>query len=149
MKTLHFSISIEAPRERVWDWMLGPDTYRVWTSAFLDGSYYDGSWAKGEKIRFLSPAGEGLTSVIDENRAYEFVSIRHLGHIKNGVEDIDSASVRTWAPSYENYTLMSNGRRTDVLIDLDVTAKFERFMLDTWPRALAALKSLCEAQVRA
>jgi hypothetical protein len=29
--------------------MLEPDTYRKWTEAFTEGSYYEGSWDKGAK----------------------------------------------------------------------------------------------------
>lgn len=146
MKTLHFSITIDAPRERVWDTMLGSDTYRIWTAPFAEGSYFEGSWAKGEKIRFLGPSGEGMSSVIAENRRHEFVSIKHLGMIKDGVEDTESDSVKQWAGMLENYTFTSKGASTEVRVDMDVTSDFEDYMNDTWPRALAALKALCEAK---
>ncbi len=38
MKTLHFSTRIHAPRERVWQLMLAPDSYREWPTAFCEGS---------------------------------------------------------------------------------------------------------------
>ena len=102
-KTLTFEIAIRAPRARVWDIMLDPETYKAWTSAFCEGSYFVGSWDEGAKIQFLSPSGDGMTAVIAENRPHEFVSIRHLGVIEKGVEDTSSAKVRAWAPAYENY----------------------------------------------
>lgn len=144
MKTLHFSITIDAPRERVWDTMLGPETYRVWTAPFAEGSYFEGSWAKGEKIHFLAPSGDGMSSVIDENRPYEFVSIRHVGMIMNGIEDTESESVKQWAPLFENYTLTTQGSSTKVDVDLDVTSDFEADMQTMWPKALDVLKAICE-----
>ena len=43
MEKLHFSISIKAPKEKVWDTMLNDVTYRQWTSVFNPpGSYYEG-----------------------------------------------------------------------------------------------------------
>lgn len=47
MKILHFSINIKAPQERVWHTMLDPESFRVWTSEFCEGSYFEGTWTKG------------------------------------------------------------------------------------------------------
>ncbi len=148
MKTLEFTIDIAAPRETVWNAMLAPDTYRDWTSAFMEGCYYEGSWEQGARIRFLAPdgsGGSGMISEIAENRRFEFLSIRHLGFVKDGVEDTESPAVRSWAPSFENYTFEPLGSATRVRIDLDVTPDFEADMQAMWPKALARLKAICEA----
>jgi hypothetical protein len=55
MDKMHFSIVINAPKEKVWNTMLNDDTYRVWTEAFTPGSHYVGDWNKGSKILFLGP----------------------------------------------------------------------------------------------
>jgi hypothetical protein len=141
---LHFSIHIDAPKQVVWDVMLGDETYRKWTAAFCEGSYYEGSWNQGEHIRFLSPEGEGMSSIIAENRPGEFMSIRHIGVLKNGVEDTDSEQVRKWAPAFENYTLIASNGGTELSIDLDIEPEYEKFMNEAWPKALATLKSICE-----
>src|SRR5512134_3383911 len=86
-KALHFTTLIQAPRQTVWDTMLGPATYRIWTAAFTQGSYFEGSWEEGERIRFLAPDGRGMTAQTAENRKHEFISIKHLGYVKDGVED--------------------------------------------------------------
>ena len=44
MKTLHFSIKINAPVEKVWQSMLGAETYKVWAAEFAPDSFYEGSW---------------------------------------------------------------------------------------------------------
>ena len=59
VKTLTFEVTINAPRTHVWDTMLGPETYKAWTSAFSEVSHYTGSWDQGAQIRFLGPAGDG------------------------------------------------------------------------------------------
>ena len=146
MKTLHFTALVHAPRRVVWDTMLGPETYREWTSEFAPGSYFDGSWNQGERIRFPVPDGSGMISVIAENRPHEFLSIRHLGTIKGGVEDTESDEVKAWAQCFERYTLSDAGSSTELGIAVDVPPAFEQFMDDTWPRALARLKALCEAR---
>lgn len=148
MKTLHFAIDIQAPRERVWDLMLGQDSYRQWTSAFGEGSYYEGSWDKGQRIRFLGPDGSGgMFSTIAENRPFEFLSIRHLGELAGGVEDTSKPS--DWTNALENYTFSRNGDATLLQVDVNTTPEFEQFMTDAWPRALAQLKELCERPARA
>lgn len=144
-KTLHFSKTIDASREKVWDTLLDADSFTAWTAPFMEGSYYEGSWDKGAQIRFLAPDGTGMSSVIVENRPQEFISIKHVGEVKNGVDDLDSDSVRKWAPAFENYTLKGNGGATEIGIDVDVTPEYESFMQDAWPKALDKLKSLSES----
>jgi len=148
VKTLHFSTVIEAKPQRVWDTMLQPDTYRIWTAEFAPGSYYEGSWNKGESIRFLSPEGGGMLSEIAESRPPEFISIKHVGYIKkDGVPDTTSDEIKSWAPAYENYTLSPVGASTEVKVACDVTPDFEEYMNTTWPKALAKLKAVCESLV--
>ena len=57
-KTLHFTVSIEAPRHVVWDTLTGDESYQAWTAAFCEGSHYRGSWDEGSKIQFLAPGGD-------------------------------------------------------------------------------------------
>ena len=142
--TLHFSQTIEAPREKVWHTLIAPESYKAWTAPFMEGSYYEGSWNKGERIRFLAPDGSGMSSVIAEHRPHEYISIKHLGEVKDGVDDLDSESVRRWAPAFENYTLKESAGATEVFIDVDVTPEYEQYMRDKWPAALDKLKALSE-----
>lgn len=144
LKRLQFSITIAAPVARVFDLMTEPESYRQWTDAFMEGSYFEGSWQQGQRIRFLSPGGDGMVAEIAEHRPNEFISIRHLGYIVQDVEDTDSEAVRAWAPAYENYTFEATPEGTKLVIDQDVTEEFEGYMAEAWPQALARLKALCE-----
>lgn len=143
-KTLDFDVRIQAPRSAVWDAMFEPATYEQWTSEFCEGSHFKGSWAQGEKIQFLAPNGDGMSSVIAENRPHEYVSIRHLGMIAGGIEDLTSDKVRSWAPAYENYTFSDSPGGTDVRISVEVLPEYEGYMLETFPKALRKLKTICE-----
>lgn len=146
MPRIHFSTTIEADRRTVWETMLERDTYRQWTAAFTEGSDYEGSWDEGARIRFLGPDGSGMSAVIAENRPHEFLSIKHLGMIANGVEDTESESVRAWAPAFENYTFTEADGRTELRIDMDVAPDFEQTMNELWPKALVQLKAIAEAR---
>lgn len=148
VKRIQFTKVIAAPVSTVFTTMITPDTYEQWTSAFAEGSYYEGTWREGERIKFLSPSGDGMLAEIAEHRPNEFTSIRHLGFILQGVEDTESEAVRAWAPAYENYTFVPVPDGTKLIVDQDLTGDFEAYMNETWPRALELLKSLCEARAR-
>jgi hypothetical protein len=142
---LQFTATIAAPVARVFKLMIAPDSYRDWTSAFAEGSHFKGSWQQGQRILFLSPEGDGMVAEIAEHRPNEFISIRHLGQIVQGVEDTTSDAVRAWAPAYENYTFVAVPEGTKLVIDQDATDEFAGYLADAWPKALARLKVLCEA----
>jgi hypothetical protein len=147
VKRIQFSTTIEAPVSRVYALMIDPEAYKDWTSAFAEGSTYEGSWAQGQQIRFLGPSGDGMVAEIAENRVNEFISIRHLGFIAKGVVDTDSDAARAWAPAYENYSFQPVPQGTRLVVDQDITDEFEGYMKEAWPKALARLKALCEGRV--
>lgn len=150
MINLHFTVTINAPREKVWDTVIGPETYKAWTSAFAEGSYYDGSWETGSKIRFLGPGGEGgMSSEIAENRKHEFLSIRHLGIIKDGIEDFTSPEAKAWTPADENYTFTAGDCVTHMDVDVSVPPEYEKMFGEMWPKALRSLKDICEGRAHA
>ena len=149
MQKLHFSILINASKEKVWHTMLDDKPYREWTAAFNPGSYYKGDWNKGSKMLFLGPNPEtgeegGMVSRIAENKPYEFISIEHLGIIQNGVEDTTSDEARKWAPAYENYTFKEKDGTTEVLVSLDVDEEEKELFNKMWLEALQKLKEIAE-----
>lgn len=149
MQKINFSITINAPKEKVWNTMLNDTTYRQWTEAFHSGSYYEGNWSEGSKIRFLGPNDDGtlsgMVSRIAENRPYEYISIEHLGEIQNGVEDTTSDRAKLWAGMHENYTFTETNGVTELKVDIDVNNdEFKEMFKDMWPKALQKLKELSE-----
>ncbi|MCA9730871.1 MAG: SRPBCC domain-containing protein [Deferribacteres bacterium] len=149
MNKLNFSITISAPKAKVWSTMLDDATYRVWTEAFTTGSHYIGDWSKGSKILFLGPdptTGKtgGMVSRIKENRLHEYISIEHLGMVNDGKEDTTSDAVKAWAGAHENYTFKNKNGHTEVLVDIDITDDFKEMFEGMWPKALQKLKELAE-----
>lgn len=129
--------------------MLGEDSYREWTNAFNPGSYFKGSWDEGSKMLFLGPDPEtgkegGMVSRIKENRVHEFISIEHLGIMKDGVEDTTSDEAKKFAPAYENYTFTEREGGTEVSVDIDVVPEYAGFFDEAWPKALEKLKEISE-----
>ena len=145
LQRLQFSIRIHAPVARVWELMLAPDSYRDWTSAFMEGSYFEGSWEQGQRIRFLGPGGaDGMLAEVAENRRHAFISLRHIGFIAGGQEDTGSEQVRAALPAHENYSFKAVPEGTELVIDQEIGPDHAAMMSEMWPKALARLKALCE-----
>jgi uncharacterized protein YndB with AHSA1/START domain len=151
MTRLTYSTTIQAPRDVVWRTMLEDETYRAWTSAFHEGSYAVTDWQQGSKALFLGPDGSGMVSRVAEHRPNEFLSLEHVGIVKEGVEDTESDEVRKWAGARENYTLTEERGSVSLRVDMDTSEEHKKFFEDVWPKALAQLKELSErrAAVRA
>lgn len=144
MEKQQFKIFIDAPREKVWDILWNDTSYREWTSVFSEGSRAETDWKKGSKVLFLGSSDEGMVSTIVENIPNEFMSIKHLGIVKNGVEDLNSEKAKEWAGSLENYTLKTVNGKTELTVDMDITNEYKDYFQTTWPKALEKVKELAE-----
>lgn len=151
MKKVKFNVTINAPGNKVYDVMLGlsqKSTYEEWTAIFNPTSSYEGNWDKGSKMLFIgiNEKGEkgGMVSEVFDNIPNRFVSIRHYGFLKAGVEITEGPEVEQWANSFENYYLKENNGATEVTIELDTTEDFLDYMNQTYPKALDKLKIMCE-----
>jgi uncharacterized protein YndB with AHSA1/START domain len=145
MKDLQFSIDVAAPVARVWDCMFDSIAYRDWTRAFCEGSYFEGSWDAGRRLRLLDPRGFGMEAVVDERREHEVLSLRLVGEIKDGRPVADSPLGRE--PAHERYVFsaMATGG-THLVIHLQSWDDgFTDFLQTTWPQALQRLKALAES----
>jgi len=151
MEKLQFKVNINAPVNKVYDFMLGisnKSTYGQWTSLFSPTSTYEGTWDKGSKILFVGAdeRGErgGMVSRIAENNPNRFVSIQHYGLVKGDKEITEGPEVEKWANGFENYTFEESNGTTTVIVHLDITEDFSGYMNQTYPKALDKLKEICE-----
>lgn len=129
--------------------MLGSATYSEWTSAFNEDSRFEGNWEQGSKMLFFGPDPEtgkegGMVSRIQENKPYEFISIEHLGIIKDGIEDTTSEEAQKFAGVHENYAFVEKDGGTEVAVDMDTSEEYADFFNEAWPKALAKVKELSE-----
>jgi hypothetical protein len=144
MKKMNFSIDIRAPKDRVWKTLWEDSNYRKWTSAFAEGSHAVTDWNEGSKVLFLDGKGQGMVSRIEKNRPNEYMSIEHLGIVKDGVEDINSEKVKDWQGAHENYTLKEKNGVTTLEVDMDSSEEFKEYFENTWPKALDLVKRISE-----
>lgn len=150
MVEIHFSIDINAPKEKVYNAMLKEYPYRAWTQVFGPGSHYVGDWGEGSKILFLAPDENGkmsgMIARIKENRPYEYVSIEYLGIVEDGKEDTTSDEAKKVAEGLESYTYKDKDGKTELLVDIDVQEEEEyvEMFRELWPQALERLKRIVE-----
>lgn len=145
MKNLTFSAIINAPKKRVWEIMLGPETYQIWTGAAWPGSLYVGSWEQGSEIRFTSPEGSGTLAKLLVCQPYDHIVAEHIAILlPGGVEDRDSEQTKTWIGSIEEYTFKENDNKTELVITMKIYPEWEAMFNTDWPKALAKLQEICE-----
>lgn len=146
MERLTYNISINAPKERVWEVLWEDTYYRQWTALFGEGSHAVSDWKKGSKILFLDPTNQGMSSRIEELIPNEYMSFRHMGEVKDGKEDFSSVFAQECAKNevYENYTLQSVDGKTNVQVETDLPQEYVAMMDGIWPKALQKLKEIAE-----
>jgi len=147
MEDKKFSITINAPRSKVWDMLWASETYPQWTQPFCEGSFAEGDWQEGSKMLFLDPKRDGMISKVAKNIPNEFLSLEMIGEVKKGVEDYDSPGAKAVLGGYENYTLIEANGETTVTAIIGGAAmpkEIEAYLIAAWPKALEALKTISE-----
>jgi len=145
MKKLESKIEIAASKQKVWDTMFNPETYKEWVNVSWPGSYYEGNWKQGENLRFISPGQGGTLATLVECRPYEFILAKHIAVINaDGTEDRDSEIAKGWIGTTESYTFTENNGKTELKTEMNTSPEWEKMFTDGWPKALAKLKEICE-----
>ncbi len=146
MEKIEFSIHINASKEKLWQILWNDASYRKWTSVFTEGSHaITDNWKEGSKVLFLDAKGNGMVSTVAMNKPNEYMSFKHLGEVKNGVEDTSSDKVKGWAGAMETYTLKEANGKTELLVEMDTHEDFKDYFINTWPKALDKLKEAADA----
>lgn len=144
MTRKQFKTTINAPRERVWEVLWGDTYYPRWTAVFMEGSRVETDWKVGSKVLFLGGDNEGMVSSIAEKIPNEFMSFKHLGEVKNGVEDLTKAEAQGWAGATEDYILKNVDGKTELTVDMDIMDNHMEYFTKTFPVALDKVKEISE-----
>ena len=125
--------------------MLTLNTYKKWTNAAWPGSDYVGEWQQGENIRFVGANGSGTLANLTAVEPYKHAkAIHNAVLLEDGTEDRDSEMAKSWVGSIEEYTFSEKNGVTDLSVSMTIYPEWEKMFSDDWPKALAALKDLCE-----
>jgi uncharacterized protein YndB with AHSA1/START domain len=145
---MQFTITINAPREKVWTTLWDDKTYREWASAFAEGSRAESDWTKGSKALFLNADDTGMVALVENVIPNEHMSLKHLGIVVNGKEEIADDEARRWAGIYENYTLTERKPgSTELLVSMsgvEIPEEHRAEFAAAWPKALKKLKTIAE-----
>jgi hypothetical protein len=144
MEKINFSININASKEKVWKILWDDDTYTKWTSVFAEGSHAVTDWKEGSKVLFLDGKGSGMVSKIESKKPNDFMSFKHVGEVKDNVEDTTSEKVKGWAGALENYSLKEKDGATTLTVDMDIVDEYKDYFLKTFPNGLQQIKTLSE-----
>jgi uncharacterized protein YndB with AHSA1/START domain len=148
MEHLEYKIEISAPAKTVWETMLQKETYKQWVAKSWPNSSYEGKWAKGEKIRFIGPDGDGTLAELVEVKPYERVFARHVAILKpGGAEDRTSEVAKGWIGITEEYRFTEHQGKTTVTVLIETNAEWRKMFDDGWPGALDELKRIAERQL--
>ena len=143
-------VAISASQAKIWDTVIGPETYKDWTSAFCAGSYFVGDWSEGSTMRFLGPSPEdgeegGMLSKVVTHEPGMHIRIEHCGVIGDGVEIFEGPIYDEWIPAVEEYWLEAFGSDWTFRIATDVPPAYVEFFSGAWEKALARVKEIAEA----
>lgn len=144
MAILTYAIDIQATPEVVWDTLWNDKTYRQWTAAFQEGSHAVSNWNEGDPIKFLGPSKDGMYGIIDKKILHQEMVFRHLGEIKNGVEE-----PKDWGDAIEAYLLTPTPNGTHLTANLKMNIEkqeFADYFNMAFPKAFSLLKEICEQE---
>ncbi|WP_132054489.1 VOC family protein [Pseudocnuella soli] len=143
-ETMHFSVQISAPREKVWEVLLEDHYYRQWTAAFHPGSFAEGDWSEGGTVYFKTPEGDGMVSKVLAHQPGTIISFVHESVLHNNEEVPDHPQSERWRGAREIYRAENNGDGTQLSIEVDVIDEYKKHMESSWQKALQIVRSLAE-----
>lgn len=147
IKKLTYSITINAPKEKVFQTMTDKSLYAFWAKAWGEEMSYDGDWTEGSYVTFFDTSGEGTKALVEEVRPNEYTRLKHTAMVTNRnveVEQLDE-TMQKWIGSLEEYAftnLDENSTRVEITMTMD--EMFQDMADEPWPQALLYLKELCE-----
>ncbi len=142
MKEIHYSISINASKEKVWEILWEDKTFRVWANIIDEGTYMLGEMKEGNEIQYISSLnGYGVTSRIEKLNPNEFILLRHSADTK---ESGQQNRENEWTGGIESYLLMEKNGVTNLLIKIDIPLEQEESFNEKLPRVLKCIKTLAE-----
>jgi uncharacterized protein YndB with AHSA1/START domain len=144
MTNLIFTIEILAPADKVWFILWDDKQYRQWTAPFCEGSYAISDWEEGSRVHFLSPSGEGMYSVIETCVPNHKMFFKHIGELKDKIEQPLDENSQQWTGARENYTLTEDNGRTTLVVEMDVVDSHLDYFKNAFPKGLEKVKELTE-----
>lgn len=142
MKTIQKTITIDAPKEKVWNVLLEDAYNRIWMGEFMEGSHAQTDWIAGHKVRFLDAKNNGIVGKIAAKQPYDLVKIVYDGEVKNGQDDFESDGAKAMKGARENYYLSEKDGVTTLSVESDMAESYFDKMSVAWDKALGKISEL-------
>jgi hypothetical protein len=144
MKKIEKSVSINAPKEKVWDVLLQDEYNRQWFGIFSQGTHAETDWKVGSKVTFVDKDRSGIIGKIVTNDAFKELVIEYTGFIMKDIEDYDSDELKEFVGSHETYKLNESNGTVTLDITSDMSDEYFDTMAAQWDEALLKIKELAE-----
>ncbi len=142
---LHFEVTIQTTAENLWNCLWLPENYKLWTSKFCAGNYYETTaFEAGSDIRFLTPNGQGMYSVIETLVPNKSLTFKHKGEISNFENEDNTDGSQLWKDARERYEITENAKLLTLKVTVDTLEMYANHMNRMFTDALADLKALAE-----
>jgi uncharacterized protein YndB with AHSA1/START domain len=140
MKRLFFHKTIQADPSYIWRMMWSKNTFPLWMSPMGEGHFYEPALIQGERIKWLTPNGDGMFGIVEELVPNQKIVFKHQGWIQNGALLLDEPF-----ESFEIYQLSFDGKNTVVELAVDTFPEYVELMQEKYPLVLDQLEILCQA----
>lgn len=126
---LHFEVTIQTTAENLWHCLWQPENYQQWTSKFCAGNYYETTaFEAGNDIRFLTPNGQGMYSVIETLVPNKSLTFKHKGEISNFENEAYTDGSQLWKDARERYEITANGKLLTLKVTVDTLEMYANHM---------------------
>ena len=142
MKKMQFTVTINAPKQTIWNTLWQDATFREWAGFIDPGTYMVGKLKQGEEVQFISAEnGYGVTSLVEKVTPGEFLLLRHSADTQDvGTRERE----KEWTGGAESYTLTEKDDVTTLTAEFDVPPELEEYFSTAYPKALERVKLLSE-----
>lgn len=144
METFIFEKEFRTDAESLWKLLWDGRTYSLWTQYFNAGSQLRSDWKVGGRTLFLNSDGDGMVSTIETYDPPYTVVFKHLGTLKNGVEDTASREVMQWSGWQEKYFLQPEGDITRLRVEAHINKEHHDMMRESFEKGFEVLRQLAE-----
>jgi hypothetical protein len=143
MKDKKYTITINAPKQHVWDVMLGKKTYVQWAKGFSENSNLIGEWKQGTQIDFIDTGRGGTRAVLEVVDKPNRLLAKHIAVLSKDREP-QTEGMENWIGTTEEYVLNEENEVTHLMILMHYHPDYETMLDEGWGKSLKLLKELCE-----
>jgi uncharacterized protein YndB with AHSA1/START domain len=144
MQNMHYSVDINATKEKVWETLWSDQTLRDWASNIDEGTYMEGTLEEGKEVNFMSASGYGVSSKVEKLIPYMHVSFRQIADIKAGANGAIEKRDKQWTGALGSYDLEENKGKVTLSVAQDVPDELVEMFKTRIPLSLERVKVLAE-----